>query len=150
MDKLQLQQVFGLCGVKKSADQYIQTKSLVDEKDANTALTSDEVKDLVNTISSSADSVATKIYQFQALKSNTEASVNAYKLALNNNTTTLSIKQIEREIQELVLQQAVIESELKALQSNNGTTITKWIVGGLVVVSVVGIFGLVMYNKKRQ
>lgn len=116
----------------------------------SSSLTTEQVDERISAITNSASSVADKVLQFQQLKSQTEASIQNYKLALDNNTTTLSIKELEYQIKELEYQQSLIDNQLAMLQSNNSTTNVKYIVGGLALVAVVGIVGFTMYQSKKK
>lgn len=119
----------------------------VDSKNANTALKDSQVEGMINTITKSTADVADKVFAFQNLKSQTENSIQAYKLALSNNTTNLSIAEINLQIKQLELQMTIIDNETKRLKSTNHTTMTKYVIGGLAIVSVVGIIGYVMLKK---
>lgn len=120
----------------------------VDNKNANTALKDKDVTSMISTITTSSASVADKVLAFQNLKAQTENSIQAYQLALDNNTTSLSIAEINYQVAQLQLQQSVIESETKRLQSTNHTTMTKYIVGGLAVLGIAFIVGFVALKKK--
>lgn len=98
-----------------------------------------DVDSKINTITNSASDVATKVLEFQTLRANTEASIRNYELAIKNSNNQLEIAQWQYQIQQLYLQQDVIDKQVRALESNNRTTSTKWIVGGVAVVAVLGI-----------
>lgn len=108
-----------------------------------------DVDSKINTITNSASDVATKVLEFQTLRANTDASIRNYELAIKNSNNQLEIAQWQYQIQQLYNQQAIIDNQVRALESNNRTTSTKWIVGGVAVVAVLGIvIFATKYNKK--
>lgn len=123
-------------------------KDLENNNSSKNPLTDKEVDTMINTITKSTADVADKVYAFSALKASTENSIRAYELELDNNSTALSTAEINYQIAQLRLQITAIESEERALESANKTTSTKWIVAGLSIVAIAGIFGMIFYNKK--
>lgn len=108
-----------------------------------------DVENKISTITNSASDVATKVLEFQTLKANTEASIRNYELAIKNSNNQLEIAQWQYQIQQLQYQQSVIDNEVRALQVQGNVSMTKWIVGGVAVVAVLGIvIYATKYNKK--
>lgn len=126
------------------------TSDKVNAKDATTALTANEVQSMISSITNSTASVADKALAFASLSANTKASIQAYQLALDNNQTSLSVAELNYQIAQLNLQMTEIETQARMLESNNSTTNTKYIVGGLAFVAVAGIIGFVAYNSKKK
>lgn len=124
--------------------------SSVKTSDGSNALTSSEAESKLKSITSSATDVATKIADIVSLKQQTEASINAYKLALDNNKTSLSTAEINYQIEQLKLQETYMETEEKKLRSSNSVINTKTIVIGLSVIAVASIIGIVVYNTKKK
>ncbi|MCQ2232125.1 MAG: hypothetical protein MJZ30_09800, partial [Paludibacteraceae bacterium] len=110
---------------------------------------SNDVENKINAITNSASDVATKVLEFQTLKANTEASIRNYELAIKNSNNQLEIAQWQYQIQQLQYQQSIIDNEVRALQVQGNVSMTKWIVGGVAVVAVLGIvIFATKYNKK--